>query len=139
MLHTLSCLQAERERNKTLTSMSLSAMTSDDIVHTCLQDVVYFFQPEEDCLVTVATCNSAQFKDNFDTILYVLGNATGPGVMETVACNDDACSYFSQLQVILHYFPCQRSLTCKGLKGLEHEHAAIQGVAQASCQASQTK
>lgn len=64
-----------------------------------LQDVVYFFQPEEDCLVTVATCNSAQFEDNFDTILYVLGNATGPGPMETVACNDDACSYFSQLQV----------------------------------------
>lgn len=65
----------------------------------CVQDVVYFFQPEEDCLVTVSTCNSAQFMDNFDTVLYVLGNATGPGQMEVVACNDDACSYFSQLQV----------------------------------------
>ena len=50
-------------------------------------------------MVTVATCNSAQFVDNFDTVLYVLSNATGPGDMEVVGCNDDACSYFSQLQV----------------------------------------
>lgn len=64
-----------------------------------LQDVVYFFQPQEDCLVTVATCNSAQFVDNFDTVLYVLSNVMGPGDMEVVGCNDDACSYFSQLQV----------------------------------------
>ena len=65
----------------------------------CLQDVVYFFQPQEDCLVTVSTCNSAQFKDSFDTVLYVLGNASGPGQMEVLACNDDGCSYFSRLQV----------------------------------------
>ena len=72
------------------------------LVHCVLQDVVYFFQPEEDCLVTIATCNSAQFVDDFDTVLYVLGNATGPGLMEVVACNDDACSYLSQLQVKLN-------------------------------------
>ena len=60
---------------------------------------MYFFQPQEDCLVTVATCNSAQFVDSFDTVLYVLSNATGPGDMEVIGCNDDACSYFSQLQV----------------------------------------
>ena len=60
---------------------------------------MYFFQPQEDCLVTVATCNSAQFVDSFDTVLYVLSNASGPADMEVVACDDDACSYFSQLQV----------------------------------------
>ena len=64
-----------------------------------LQGVVYFFQPEEDCLVTVSTCNSAQFVDDFDTTLYVLGNATGSGPMGIAACNDDACAYLSQLQV----------------------------------------
>ena len=68
-------------------------------VWLCVQDVVYFFQPQEDCLVTVATCNSAQFVDSFDTVLYVLANATGPGEMGVLGCNDDACSYFSQLQV----------------------------------------
>ncbi len=62
---------------------------------------MYYFQPEVDCQVTVATCNSAQFVDDFDTVLYVLGNATGPGLMEVVACNDDACSYLSQLTVSL--------------------------------------
>lgn len=65
----------------------------------CVQDVVYFFQPQEDCLVTVATCNSAQFTDTFDTVLYVLSNAVGPAAMEVIGCNDDACSYLSQLQV----------------------------------------
>lgn len=64
-----------------------------------MQDVVYFFQPQEDCLVTVATCNSAQFTDTFDTVLYVLSNAAGPAAMEVIGCNDDACSYLSQLQV----------------------------------------
>ncbi|DBA77674.1 TPA: hypothetical protein ACH3X2_008376 [Trebouxia sp. C0005] len=63
------------------------------------KDVAYFIQPREDCTVTIATCNSAQFVDDFDTVLYVLGNATGPGLMEVVACNDDACSYLSQLQL----------------------------------------
>ena len=61
--------------------------------------MVYFLQPAEDCLVTISTCNSAQFVDDFDTVLYVLGNATGSGPMGTVACNDDACSFLSQLQV----------------------------------------
>lgn len=69
-----------------------------------MQDVAYFFQPQQDCTVTIATCNSAQFVDDFDTVLYVLGNATGPGLMEVVGCNDDACSYLSQLQVI--YLDC---------------------------------
>ena len=64
-----------------------------------LQDVVYFFQPQEDCLVTVSTCNSWQTVDYFDTLVYVLGNAAGPGLMPVVACNDDACSKLSQLQV----------------------------------------
>ena len=63
-----------------------------------MQDVVYYFQPQEDCVVTVATCNSARFVDDFDTMLYVLENATSPAP-EVVACNDDACSFLSQLQV----------------------------------------
>lgn len=67
--------------------------------HHVMQDVVYFLQPLEDCLVSVSTCTSAQFVDDFDTVLYVLGNATGPGPTGIVSCNDDACSYLSQLQV----------------------------------------
>ncbi|DBB00918.1 TPA: hypothetical protein ACH3X1_000835 [Trebouxia sp. C0004] len=63
------------------------------------KDVAYFFQPQEDCTVTIATCNSAEFVDDFDTVVYVLGNASGPGLMEVVGCNDDACSYLSRLQV----------------------------------------
>ena len=65
-----------------------------------MQDVAYFFQPQQDCSVTIATCNSAQFVDDFDTVVYVLGNASGPGVMGVLGCNDDACSYLSRLQVI---------------------------------------
>ena len=78
---------------------------------TAMQDVVYFFQPEEDCLVTISTCNSAQFVDDFDTILYVLGNATGPGPMTVVSCNDDACSFLSQLQVPANYL-CTCACSC---------------------------
>lgn len=85
-----------------LASLSGITITYHDMRSTvcvCMQDVVYFFQPQEDCLVTVATCNSAQFTDTFDTVLYVLSNAAGPAAMEVIGCNDDACSYLSQLQV----------------------------------------
>ena len=59
---------------------------------------MYYFQPQVDCVVTIATCNSARFVDDFDTMLYVLANATS-STPEVVACNDDACSFLSQLQV----------------------------------------
>ena len=80
-----------------------------------MQDVVYFFQPDEDCLVTISTCNSAQFVDDFDTILYVLGNATGPGSMGVVSCNDDACSFLSQLQVQASCL-CICACICEGVR-----------------------
>ena len=97
----------------TMPTASYCIGTLAQAVSDMLQDVVYFFQPEEDCLVTVSTCNSAQFLDDFDTTLYVLGNATGSGPMGIVSCNDDACAFLSQLQVTaFQILPCTTPIVC---------------------------
>ena len=66
-----------------------------------LQDVVYFFAPEEAARVTISLCASSAFPDSFDTKLYVLADLLAPqgGQVSPVACNDDFCGSLSQITV----------------------------------------
>ena len=63
-----------------------------------LQDVAYYFAPQQSGTVNVSLCQSAG--QVFDTKLYVfggLGSATLAPV--PVACQDDFCGYLSSLTV----------------------------------------
>jgi hypothetical protein len=66
-----------------------------------LQDVVYYYAPEQDTTVTISLCASAVHSDAFDTKLYVVADllSAKAGRVDAVACNDDYCGYQSQLQV----------------------------------------
>ena len=65
-----------------------------------LQDVVYYFSPQQSGNINVSLCQSAG--QTFDTKLYVLQDlgATSPAPVP-VACNDDFCGYQSSLTVRL--------------------------------------
>lgn len=64
----------------------------------CMQELVYFFQPQVDCTVTISLCGSRNTSEPFDTLLYVVEGLLGPTVSGK-ACNDDFCSQQSQLTV----------------------------------------
>ena len=66
-----------------------------------LQDVVYFFAPEQAARITISLCPSSAFSDAFDTKLYVLGDLLSPqgGQVSPLACNDDFCGSQSQITV----------------------------------------
>ena len=58
-------------------------------------DVVYSYTPSYDEVIMVSLCQSS----NFDTRLYVFEDSPS----NVVACNDDACSYLSQLDCLVLY------------------------------------
>ncbi len=59
----------------------------------------------DSCNVTISLCNSATFADQFDTKLYVVSNMLGTAPLQPLACNDDYCSYLSQVTVSVHPLP----------------------------------
>ena len=61
--------------------------------------MVYYFQPMDNCNVTISLCNSAIFANQFDTKLWVVSNMLGTAPLQPIACNDDYCSYLSQVTV----------------------------------------
>lgn len=60
---------------------------------------MYYFNPAVPANVTVSLCKSSSFVDQFDTKLYIISNMLGPAPLQVVACNDDYCSYMSQITV----------------------------------------
>ena len=66
---------------------------------------MYYFQPMTNCNVTISLCNSATFADQFDTKLWVVSNMLGTAPLQPIACNDDYCSYLSQVTVSMHHCP----------------------------------
>ena len=66
---------------------------------------MYYFQPMTNCNVTISLCNSAIFADQFDTKLWVVSNMLGTAPLQPIACNDDYCSYLSQVTVSVHHCP----------------------------------
>lgn len=62
--------------------------------------MVYYLAPQETGLVTISLCPGRYNTDAFDTKLYVvedLSDLTSP--VTTTQCNDDHCSYQSQITV----------------------------------------
>lgn len=81
---------------------------------------MYYFQPMDSCNVTISLCNSATFADQFDTKLYVVSNMLGTAPLQPLACNDDYCSYLSQVTVSVHPLPrCFQPPVCCNTPALQ--------------------
>lgn len=64
----------------------------------CLQDVIYYFSPSEDCTVNISLCGSQGTQQPFDTIVSLLGDLDAATIARQT-CNDDFCGMYSQLMV----------------------------------------
>ena len=63
-----------------------------------MQDVVYYFAPQQSGSINVSLCGSAG--QTFDTKLYVFQGLAGASPAPVpVACQDDFCGYLSSLTV----------------------------------------
>lgn len=60
--------------------------------------MVYFFQPAEDCNVTISLCGSRNTSEPIDTLLFVVADLNKANVAG-ISCNDDFCGQQSQLTV----------------------------------------
>ena len=63
-----------------------------------MQDVVYYFEPAEDCTVNISLCSTSDTSEPLDTIVFLLSNLHS-NQNSSISCNDDFCGRSSQLQV----------------------------------------